>query len=130
LARKVPPAPFQLTLGAHLLEVQDGLSRWELLPGEHLCGAQGTVTAGVGAALLELAMNAAVHTTLDAATLATTVALTTHLTPPITTQVTRMLCEGWVVHRGSRLVTAEARLADEQGRLLAHGSGTYALSRR
>ncbi len=32
------------------------------------------------------------------------------------------------MHRGSRLVTAEGRLTDEQGRLLAHGSATFALN--
>jgi len=130
LAGTVPPMPVQLTLGAQLVEVEDGLSRWELLPGEHLYGAQGVVAAGVPAALLELSMSAAVQTTLDAATAATTVALTTHLTRAITTRIDKIRAEAWVVHRGSRLVTAEGQLTDETGRLFAHGSVTCSLAER
>jgi acyl-coenzyme A thioesterase PaaI-like protein len=75
-------------------------------------------------------MSAAVMTTLDAATGHTTAMLTVHLTRAITARTAKVSAEGWVVHRGSRLVTAEARLNDEQGRLLGHGSGTYSLNER
>jgi acyl-coenzyme A thioesterase PaaI-like protein len=56
--------------------------------------------------------------------------MTVHYTRAINARTVKVLAEGWVVHRGSRLVTAEGRLTDEQGRLLAHGSATLALSER
>ncbi len=125
-----PPAPIQATLGFEIVEVTDGFAKAELVPGEHLYGAFNAVHGGVASSLLDSVMAAAVVTTLDALTLPTTATLTVHFTRPMTTRMAKVLCEGWVVHRGSRLVTAEGRLNDDQGRLLAHGSATYALSPR
>lgn len=125
-----PPAPIQATLGFSLVEVTDGFAKAELVPGEHLYGAFNVVHGGVASTLLDSTMAAAVVTTLDALTLASTATITVHLTRPITVRMTKLLCEGWVVHRGSRLVTSEGRLNDEQGRLLAHASATYALTPR
>jgi uncharacterized protein (TIGR00369 family) len=127
---RAPAAPIQVTLGFDLLEVQDGFARFQSTPGEHLYGATGTVHSGVVATLLDAAMAAAVMTTLDAVTSYTTTNLNVHVTRSISIRTGRILVEGWVVHRGSRLVTAEARLNDEQNRLLAHGTGTYSLGER
>jgi len=129
-AGTVPRAPVQATLGFELVEVSDGFARFELTPGEHLYNPAGVVHGGVAAMLLDSAMGAAVLTTLDAATGYTTATLTTHLTRAITSRTVKVTAEGWVVHRGSKLVTAEGRLTDEQGRLLAHGSATCALVER
>lgn len=130
IAGTVPPAPLQQTLGFQLVEVSDGFARFELTPGEHLYNPSGVVHGGVAATLLDSAMGAAVTTTLDGLTGYTTAMLTVHLTRAITSRTVKVSAEGWVVHRGSRLVTAEGRLTDEQGRLLAHGSATCALSER
>jgi len=130
IARKVPVAPIQVTLGFELLEVSDGFARFQLLPGEHLFGPLNAVHGGVAAALLDAAMGSAVMTTLDAVTGYGTASLTTHLTRAITARTVKVIAEGWVVHRGSRLVTAEGRLTDEQGRLLAHGSAICAIAPR
>ncbi len=129
-AGKLPEAPLQATLGLRLLEVQDGFARFELTPAEHHYGAMNAVHGGVVAALLEAAMSAAVMTTLDALTSPTTATLTVHSTRAITLRTSKVLAEGWVVHRGSRLVTAEGRINDADGRLLAHGSATCALGER
>jgi uncharacterized protein (TIGR00369 family) len=127
---KLPPAPIQVTLGMQLTEASDGFAKLELEPGEHLYGSFNVVHGGVTGALLDAAMGAAVLTTLDAVTGCSTVTLSVHFTRAITTRMTRVVAEGWVVHRGSRLVTAEARLHDDQGRLIGHGSGTYATTER
>jgi uncharacterized protein (TIGR00369 family) len=127
---KAPAAPIQVTLGFDLVDVQDGFASFQCIPGEHLFGATGAVHGGVAATLLDSAMGAAVMTTLDAATGYATANLNLHLTRSISLRTGRMIVEGWVVHRGSRLVTAEARLNDEQGRLLAHGTATYLLTER
>jgi uncharacterized protein (TIGR00369 family) len=130
IAGKVPPAPMHATLGYELVAVSDGFARFQLVPGEHLYGSTNAVHGGVAATLLDSAMTAAVMTTLDAATGSTTATLTLHVTRAITSRTVKVTAEGWVVHRGSRLVTAEGRLTDEQGRLLAHGSASCALTER
>jgi uncharacterized protein (TIGR00369 family) len=127
---KLSAPPFYAALGLELVEVQDGFARLRLEPGEHLFGLHNAVQAGAASALLEAAMSAAVTTVLDPVTGQTTAALAVHLTRAINTRGAAVLAEGWVVHRGSRLVTAEGRLTDEQGKLLAHGSATAALIER
>jgi uncharacterized protein (TIGR00369 family) len=129
-AGRVPAPPLHVTLGFSLCEVDDGFARYELVPGEHLYGAHNAVHSGVMSALLDAVMSAAVTTTLDASTTFSLATLTTHVTRSISSRTAKVLAEGWVVHRGSRLVTAEAKLTDDQGRLLAHGSATCALSER
>jgi uncharacterized protein (TIGR00369 family) len=130
LAGKLPTTALQATLGFVLAEVSDGFARYELAPREDVHAVALAVHAGVPAMLLDAAMGAAVMTTLDAVTSYTTAMLTVHVTRAITARTVNVLAEGWVVHRGSRLVTAEGRLTDEQGRLLAHGSATCALTER
>lgn len=130
IAGRAPPAPIQSTLGMELVEAGDGVAKLQLEPGEHLYGSFSVVHGGVTATLLDAAMGAAVLTTLDATTSASTTALSVHFTRAVTSRQLRVTADGWVVHRGSRLVTAEARLTDEQGRLLAHGSGTYSVVER
>jgi uncharacterized protein (TIGR00369 family) len=130
IAGTLPAAPLQATLGYRLVDVSDGFARLELVPGEHLVGQADVLSSGIAATLLDAAMSAAVMTTLDGVTSHTTAVLTAHLTRAIAPRALKLLAEGWVVHRGSRLVTAEARLTDDQGRLLAHGSATCTLSER
>jgi uncharacterized protein (TIGR00369 family) len=130
IAGEVPAAPIQATLGFELVEVSDGFAKLQLTPGEHLYGALNAIHGGVTATLLDSAMGSAVMTTLDAVTAGSTVTMTVHLTRSISLRTAKVVAEGWVVHRGSRLVTAEGRINDDQGRLLAHGSGTYVLTER
>lgn len=130
IAGTAPAPPIQATLGFELVEVSDGFSKLLMVPGEHLYGALNAVHSGVAASLLDSAMSAAVTTTLDAVTACATVGLSVHVTRSISPRAAEISAEGWVVHRGSRLVTAEGRINDDRGRLLAHGSGTYALSER
>lgn len=130
IAGSVPAPPIQASLGYELLEVQDGFARFRLAPGEHLYGWHGAVHSGVVATLLDAAMGAAVLSVLDASSWYTIVGLNVHLTRAIGSRVESVVAEGWVVHRGSRLVTTEGRLSDNQGKLLAHGSGTASLVER
>ena len=130
LRGEAPAAPIQATLGFELLEVSDGFAKAQLVPGEHLYGTFNSVHGGVASTLLDATMASAVVTTLDALTLPSTATISVHFTRPITVRMLAVVCEGWVVHRGSRLVTAEGRIADDQGRLLAHGSATYSLGTR
>lgn len=130
IAGKLAAPPIHATLGLELVEVQDGFARLQALPAEKLYGWQDAVHSGIAAALLDAAMAVAVTSVLDESTSSTTAGLNVHLTRAITARAGKLQAEGWVVHRGSRLVTLEGRLTDEQGRLLAHGSATAALVER
>ena len=69
-------------------------------------------------------MGCAVHTTLKPGEGYTTLEYKVNLVRPLTAAVAEVCCEGWVVHRGSRVATAEGRLVDNGGKLYAHGSTT------
>jgi uncharacterized protein (TIGR00369 family) len=126
----IPPAPVQATLGFDLVAVEEGLARFAMTPGEHLYNPMNGVHGGVACTLLDSAMGSAVMSTLDANTGYVTADVVVHLTRPITSGSGRIVAEGRIVHRGSRLATAEGRLEDAAGRLLAHATSTCILSPR
>ena len=125
-----PPAPIQATLGFDLIAADQGLSRFRLTPGEHLYNPMNGVHGGVACTLLDSAMGSAVMTTLDERTGYVTADLMVHLTRAITVNTGTIVAEGKVVHRGSRVATAEGRLTDDAGRLLAHATMTCVLLER
>jgi uncharacterized protein (TIGR00369 family) len=120
----IPPAPVQRTLGFDLVAVEEGLARFAMTPGEHLYNPMNGVHGGVACTLLDSAMGSAVMSTLDANTGYVTADVVVHLTRPITASTGRIVAEGRIVHRGSRVATAEGRLEDAAGRLLAHATTT------
>jgi uncharacterized protein (TIGR00369 family) len=120
----IPPAPIQATLGFDLVAAEEGLARFRAVPGEHLYNPMNSVHGGFACTLLDSATGSAVMTTLDAHSAYTTVDLTVHLTRPITAATGAIVAEGRVVHRGSRVATADGRLTDGAGRLLAHAIAT------
>ena len=69
-------------------------------------------------------MGCAVHTTLAAGVGYTTLEVKTNFVRPITAETGLIRCEGTVLHGGSRVATAEGRLVDSAGKLLAHGTTT------
>ena len=69
-------------------------------------------------------MGCAVHTLLDAGVGYTTLEVKTNFVRPITAETGLIRCEGTVVHQGSRIATAEGKLTDTAGKLLAHGTST------
>jgi uncharacterized protein (TIGR00369 family) len=69
-------------------------------------------------------MGCAVHSTLKAGQAFTTVDMTVSFVRPAFEQTGRLRCEGKVVHAGRRIATAEGRIWDAAGTLIAHGSET------
>ena len=55
----------------------------------------------------------------------TTVELKVNYVGKIDASVKRLLCTGTVIHAGRTMLTADAKLTDESGKLYAHGSGTF-----
>jgi uncharacterized protein (TIGR00369 family) len=130
LSGAISPAPIQATLGFELIAAEEGVARFRLVPGERHYNPMHGVHGGVACTLLDSAMGSAVMTTLDDKTGYSTVDIMVHLTRPITAQTGAIVAEGRVVHRGSRIATAEGRLTDGEGRLLAHATTTCVLLER
>lgn len=84
----------------------------------------GTVHGGIAATLLDSVMSGAVHTTLPAGVSYTTLGITIHYTRAAQIDGQRLVGTGAIVHAGRRTATAEGRVIDENGKLIAHGTTT------
>jgi len=121
---EIPHAPIAELVGMELVELGEGQATFALDPSERHYNPLGTVHGGIAATLLDSAMGCAVHTTLNEGERYTTLELKVNFVRAITEATGRVVASGSVIHRGGRIATAEARLADEDGRLLAHGTST------
>jgi len=116
--------PICRTMDFHLAEVEEGRAVWKALPAEFHYNPIGVVHGGFFATVLDSAMGCAVHSTLPAGAGYTTLEFKINLVRPLTFEVGEIVCDGWVVHRGARIATAEARLSDSGGKIYAHASCT------
>jgi uncharacterized protein (TIGR00369 family) len=121
---RLPEAPVSRLMGFALTEVEAGRAVFECEPSESLYNPVGSVHGGVISTLLDSALSCAVHTMLPPGTGYTTAELKVNFVRPVMTGTGRLRSEGRVIHVGSRLATAEARLTDATGKLYAHAVGT------
>ena len=84
----------------------------------------GTVHGGFSATLLDSCMGLAIQSTLEKGISQTTLEFKISLVRPITAETGDIRAEGVVLSRGRRVGTAEGRITDRDGRLLAHGTTT------
>src|ERR671915_522704 len=123
-AGELPPPPIAELMGFRGVEFEPGRAVFEMTPGPQHYNPIGSVHGGVALTLLDSAMGCAVHTTLEAGVGYTTLEVKTNFVRPITAETGLIRCEGTVLHRGSRVATAEGKLTDAAGKLLAHGTTT------
>ena len=128
-AGELPPPPIAELMGFRGVEAEPGHAVFEILPGEQHYNPIGSVHGGVALTLLDSAMGCAVHTLLEAGVGYTTLEVKANFVRPITADTGLIRCEGLVLHRGSRVATAEGRVTDAAGRLLAHGTTTCLILR-
>jgi len=112
------------TLGYDVTEVEEGRVVVAIEPGQAHLNPYGTVHGGLAATLLDTCMGLAVQTTLAKGFAQTTVEFKVSLMRPITPETGLIRAEGRVLNRGRRIGSAEGRLTDGNGRLLAHGTAT------
>jgi uncharacterized protein (TIGR00369 family) len=112
------------TLGYDVSEAASGRVVVTAEPsGNHLNPA-GTVHGRFTATLLDSCMGLALQTTLEKGLGQTTLEFKISLLRPITPDTGPIKAEGIVMSRGRRVGTAEGRVTDGTGRLLAHGTTT------
>ena len=89
----------------------------------------GTLHGGIYATLLDSAMGCAVHTTLEAGVRFGTLDLTVNYIRPVGVDGVRLTAKARTIHLGGKTATAEGRIYDPQGRLVAHGTTTCIIHR-
>lgn len=118
------------TLRYDVTEAENGRVVVTADPSDIHLNPAGTVHGGVSATLLDSCMGLAVQSTLDAGVGQTTLEFKISLLRPITPETGPIRAEGIVLSCGRRVGTAEGRITDAGGRLLAHGTTTCLIFER
>ena len=122
--RQLPPPPVADLVGFSPTFISPGLVVFAYEPREEHYNALGTVHGGILTTILDAAMSCAVQSELESGVAYATVELKTSFVRPVTLAVGPLRAEGRIVHQGSRIATAEAKLLDEAGALYATSSST------
>jgi uncharacterized protein (TIGR00369 family) len=124
LSGELPAPPIAELMSFTLVAAEPGRAVFEMEPGPQHYNPIGSVHGGIALTLLDSAMGCAVHTTLAPGVGYTTLEVKTNFVRPISADTGVIRCEGVVLHGGSRIATAEGKLTDAAGKLLAHGTTT------
>jgi len=112
------------TLGYDIVEVSKGRVVAAAEPHAGHLNPAGTVHGGLAATLLDSCMGLAIRSMLDKGFAQTTLEFKISLLRPVTPQTGLVKAEGKVITCGRRVGTAEGKLTDKDGRVLAHGTTT------
>lgn len=124
---ELPAPPIAALLGYGASEFDEGRAVFEGEMGEQHYNPMGVVHGGVAATLLDTALACAIHTRLPITTAYTTLELKVNYIRPVTAATGKVRAIGEVIHVGQRTATADGRLEDSEGRLLAHATTTCLL---
>jgi uncharacterized protein (TIGR00369 family) len=112
------------TLGYDVTEAESGRVVVTIVPTNAHLNPAGTVHGGLSATLLDSCMGLAIQSMLEKAVSQTTLEFKISLLRPIMPETGPIKAEGLVLNCGRRIGTAEGRVTDAKGRLLAHGTTT------
>ena len=119
--------PFVELLGAELLRFEEGCCEVALTLRDELCNSWQVAHGGVVMTLLDVAMAHATRVPRrheqgpDPRGVVTIELKTTFMRPGLG----RVVCTGTLLHRSAALAFCEATVVDEQGKRLAHATGTF-----
>jgi uncharacterized protein (TIGR00369 family) len=85
----------------------------------HLCNPQGSMHGGIITTALDISMGHLSHRYLSTAV---TIEMQMRFFRPLTGDGT---CTGRILKAGRKIVHLESRMTDHEGRLVAHGTGTW-----
>jgi uncharacterized protein (TIGR00369 family) len=112
------------TLGYDVAEAESGRVVITVDPTDAHLNPWGTVHGGLTATILDSCMGLAIQSTLEKGISSTTLEFKISLVRTITPETGQIRAEGKVLNCGRRVGTAEGRITDTKGRLLAHGTTT------
>ncbi|MEO6083675.1 MAG: PaaI family thioesterase [Umezawaea sp.] len=111
-------------LGMTMDELEEGRVVMSLRTRPDFMNPIGTVHGGIAATLLDSVMGCAVHSALAPGVGYTTLELGVNYIRSASTDDRLLVGEGKVIHLGRTTATAEGRVVDEKGRLIAHATTT------
>src|SRR5450432_334378 len=120
----LPAPPIMQTIEPFDATAEPGVVVMHSIPGFRHYNPIGSVHGGYAATLLDSAMGLAVHSMLPAGTGYTTLEFKISFIRGMTEDTGPVRSEGRTLSVGRRTATAEARITDAKGRLLAHATTT------
>ena len=127
---KVDRPPIAHLMNINLVEADEGRAVFEGTPGEEHYNPIGVVHGGYALTILDSALGCAVHSTLAPGDTYGTIDTHVRMLRPITLETGKVRCEASVVSVTKTLGTAEGKLIDKNGKLLATGTTACAIRRR
>lgn len=127
LAGELPSPPMCRVIPMRILHAEPGHVRMEAGSNDDHLNPMGTVHGGFAMTVLDSCLSGAVHSRLEAGQAYATIELKTNLVRPISPSDGRVLASAHSIHTGRSLATAEGRLVDEDGRILAFATTTCAI---
>ena len=121
----IPAPPAAELVGFAPTYVMPGRVVFAYEPREEHYNTLGAVHGGILTTVLDTVMGCAVHSKLDVGIAPVTIELKTSFVRPVTLASGVLRAEGSIVHPGSRVATAEAKLLDGDGTLFAHASSSW-----
>ncbi len=121
---RLPAAPIARGMNFRLAEVEEGRAVFEGEPGAEHLNPLGSVHGGWALTLIDSACGCAAHSTLPAGVGYSTIETKVNFTRAMRPDGGTIRTEGTVLARGRTIITAEARMTDADGRLVAHGTST------
>ena len=124
IAGDIPQPPIGGVLNFWLSRAEKGFAVFEAETSDKLLNFSGAVHGGWGLTLIDSAAGCAAFSTLPAGSGFTTIETKANFNRPLSPDSGRLTCEGQVLSAGRRIITAEAKLLNVDGRLVAHGTST------
>src|SRR6266436_3399101 len=121
---KLPAPPIMQTVEPFDTSAEPGVVVIHSIPGFRHYNPIGSVHGGYAATLLDSVMGLAVHTMLPPGSGYTTLEFKVSFIKGMTQDTGPVRSEGRTLNVGRRAATAEARITDSKGRLLAHATTT------
>jgi uncharacterized protein (TIGR00369 family) len=127
VAGAAPPPPLASAFGFVFELAEPGRVVFSVPAHAWTANPAGVVHGGFTSTLLDTVLTLAVQTKLPQDRMATTTDLHVHMVRPALPSGQLLTAEATAVHVGTTLGTAEGRVTDAAGKLIAHGSGTFAI---
>jgi uncharacterized protein (TIGR00369 family) len=121
---QLPAPPIMQNVEPFDYSVEPGVVSFSSIPGFRHYNPIGSVHGGYAAILLDSAMGLATHSMLPKGTGYTTLEFKISFIRGMTKDTGAVRTEGRILNVGRRAATAEARITDSKGRLLAHATTT------
>ncbi|MBB4952257.1 uncharacterized protein (TIGR00369 family) [Agrobacterium vitis] len=120
----LPAPPIARTMSFRMVDVGDGEVFFEATPGPDLLNPLGGVHGGWALTLIDTVTGCAAHSTLPAGVGFASIETKANFSRPIKADTGLVRAEGRVISKGRTIISAEGKIIDREGRVLAHGTST------